>query len=334
MVKWARLSPDLVQTMWDTELLGFPDQNLYQSSAWGRYKSTRGWTPQYFQAEANENVVAMLQAFLRMYPMRTVVAWCPGGPVGELQMCTRESMGQLSSVLNARRLYCRASFLRVRTVHDDEYLRSHGWTRPNRTVGASRTAVWNLNQTEEQLLAGLKRNWRYSLRQAQKSDLAIERLAEPSIQELADLCGAMNVSKGIAATVRAPELAALFEALGDQAVVYGCRNSSGQLIAFHSCSVQGQRAWELVAATSQEGRRIGASFAALWALIRHCQRLGVTRYDLAGVDPANAPGVANFKRWTGAQEVEWLGEWEWSTSSILRRVVDLAVRHRQRSALP
>jgi lipid II:glycine glycyltransferase (peptidoglycan interpeptide bridge formation enzyme) len=323
-----------VESQWDAELLQFTDRSLYQSSRWGRYKSIRGWTPQYFHVEDDGKTVGMLQALVRTYPLRTVVAWCPGGPVGAPEACSRESMEQLSSVLHARALYCRSSFLRTKTIHEEQYLQSNGWVRPGRTVSANLTAVWDLRQTEEQLLAGLNRNWRYSLRQAQKRGLAIERLVDRPIEELTDLCRAMNASKGVPAAIRSTDVAALFDSLGEQAVVYGCRNGAGRLMAFHSCAIQGRRAWELVAATSEEGRRSGASFAVLWTLILHCRRLNVTHYDLAGIDPVKAPGVANFKRWTGAQDVEWLGEWEWSTSLSLRHAVNLAVRSRAGAALP
>ena len=333
-MRWTELSPGEAKATWDAQLLHFADHSLYQSSCWGHYKRHRGWTPRYFIAEAQGSIVGMLQALVRMYPLHSAVAWCPGGPMGGLAVRTRESMTQLVPMLRARALYCRSSFLRVRTVQDEHHLRSNGWTRPSRTVSAKMTAVWDLSLTEEQLLAGLNRNWRYSLRQAQKSDLLIERLVDPPIGELTDLCSAMNMSKGLPAAMRISDVAALFDALGDRVVVYGCRNVSGQLVAFHSCGIQGQRAWELIAATSQEGRGNGASFAVLWALILHCRSLSVTHYDLAGVDPVNAPGVANFKRWTGAQDVEWLGEWEWSTSSMLRHAVNLVVRNRANAALP
>ena len=331
---WTALSPEEAEAAWDAQLRCFADQSIYQSSHWGRYKRIRGWDARHFHAHAGGEMVGMLQALVRRYPLRAVVAWCPGGPVGALEACSRDAMRQLSSLLNAGGLYCRSSFLRARTAEDEHYLRSNGWVRPSRAIGANLTAVWDLGQTEEQLLAGLNRNWRYSLRQAQKSNLVIERLVEPPLQELADLCRAMNASKGVPAVMRASEVAALFNALGDRAIVYGCRNDAGQLIAFHSCGIQGQRAWELIAATSPEGRANGASFAVLWSLILHCRRLDITHYDLAGVDPVNAPGVANFKRWTGAQDVEWLGEWEWSTSSALRHAINMAARARSHSALP
>ena len=44
------------------------------------------------------------------------------------------------------------------------------------------------------------------------------------------------------------------------------------------------------------------------AAFLHCRKMGVTHYDLAGVDDVNVPGVASFKRRTGAQRVEWLDD--------------------------
>lgn len=331
---WTRLSPADAERIWDAELGQFADHSLYQSQRWGTYKRFRGWEPHYFRAEAGGAVVAMLQALVRRYPWRTVVAWCPGGAVGSLDVCTNGAMKQLASLLGARALYCRCSFARAKTTQDEMHLEANGWARPARTLSANLTAVWDLRPSEDQLLAGLNRNWRYSLRQAHKSGLVVQRLDPPPVHELAELSSAMRASKGTAAVARSAELAALFDALGDRAAVFGCRGDSGRLMAFHSCAVQGSRAWELVAATSPEGRDASASFAVLWSLILHCRRMQVTHYDLAGLDPAEAAGVASFKRWTGAQDVEWLGEWEWSTSPVLRRMVDSAVSRRTPSALP
>ena len=328
------MTTDDVAARWDAQLLNFADYSVYQSSRWGRYKHARGWRPEYFRATRDGDVVSMAQVLVKRLPLGMVVAWCPGGPLSALEACSRGSMRHLASLLNARMLYCRANLLRSRVPDDEEYLRANGWTRPTRTVSANLTAVWDLRQPQEALLAGLNRNWRYSLRQAQKAGLAIEHLKEPPIQELADLCRAMNVSKGVRASVEPSDMAALFETLDDRVVVYGCRNEAGHIIAFHSCVIEGTRCWELVAATSQEGRRAGASFAVLWALVLHCQGLGVTHYDLAGMDPVRAPGVADFKRWTGACDVEWLGEWEWCTSSVLRRGVNLAIGARPEAGIP
>jgi lipid II:glycine glycyltransferase (peptidoglycan interpeptide bridge formation enzyme) len=197
------------------------------------------------------------------------------------------------------------------------------------------TAIWHLEHTAEDLLAGLNRDWRTRLRQAQKAGLRIERFDRPPVAEMAAMSDAMNTAKGVAsAAVRESDVAAMFAALGETAVVYGCRDDSGTLLSFRSCAIHGSRAWDLMAATSADGRRLGASFAVLWELVLHCQRMGVTHYDLAGTDEAGAPGVASFKLRTGAEPLEWLSEWEWSTSPALRYAVGTLVRRRQAPSLP
>lgn len=331
---WRRVPESEAAESWDAQLVEFAGHNLYQSSEWGRYKSIRGWRPEYFQAEADGTRVAMLMALVREYPLRTVVSWWPGGLAGTLDGCSPDAMRQLASLLGARALYCRSSFVRRRNAEDAVRLDAQGWTRPAHPVSAGMSAIWDLRPPAAELLAGLNKNWRYSLKQAQKSGLVVERLVDPSIPELAALCTAMHASKGVDGAFPESEVAAMLTAMGHRAVVFACRNAAGELMAFHSCAILGAQAWELIAATSPEGRRAGASFAVLWTLVLHCQREGVERYDLAGLDPVNAPGVASFKRWTGAQDVEWLGEWEWSTSALLRHGVNLAARARTASGLP
>jgi lipid II:glycine glycyltransferase (peptidoglycan interpeptide bridge formation enzyme) len=333
-VTWFPSSLDETLDSWDAQLLRLSGHSLYQSLAWGRYKRIRGWTPQYFRASAGGRIVGMLQALVRMYPGRTAIVWCPGGPVGELDACIPALRQQLPALIGARALYWRSSFLRVRMKEDESFLRAEGWMRPRSIVGAHMTSVWDLRQDESDLLAGLNRNWRYSLRQAHKANLQVERITDPPVRELAQICRAMHVAKGVRAAVRETEIAALFDALGDRCVLFACRNTAGRLVAFHSCGIFGRRAWELFAATSDEGRQTGASFAVLWSLVLYCRERGITDYDLAGLDPANAPGVADFKRWTGAGDVEWLGEWEWSTSPLLSRIVSLTLRNRSTTALP
>jgi hypothetical protein len=279
-------------------------------------------------------VVAMAQALVRVYPFSTVVAWCPGGPVGSLESCTRETMVSFARSLGARMLYCRTIFLRPQAAADVRFLESNGWKRPRAPLSARSTAILDLRQSGDELLKGLNRNWRYSLRQAQKTEVPVERLTPVPIAEMASLIAEMRSAKQLDTTMRSADLVALFDAFGDQAIVYGCRNATGGLIAFHSCVLYGGRAWELVAATSDEGRSNGASFSTLWALLMHCRERGATQYDLAGIDAVKAPGVADFKRWTGADEVEWLGEWQWSTIPLIGHAVDFAVQRRPEAALP
>jgi len=54
----------------------------------------------------------------------------------------------------------------------------------------------------------------------------------------------------------------------------------------------------------------------------------VEHYDLGGIDPHENPGVYKFKRQTGARPIEFLGEWDWATSSWLRWLGNWAIWRR------
>ena len=77
-------------------------------------------------------------------------------------------------------------------------------------------------------------------------------------------------------------------------------------------------AWDLLAAAGAQARKVYASHATLWALLEECNRKGLSWCDLSGVDPVHNKGVYDFKQGTGADPVEYLGEWEWACPRLCR----------------
>jgi lipid II:glycine glycyltransferase (peptidoglycan interpeptide bridge formation enzyme) len=65
-----------------------------------------------------------------------------------------------------------------------------------------------------------------------------------------------------------------------------------------------------------------------WELVNRCQSLGCHDFDFNGVDPENNMGVYNFKKGTGARLVETLGEFEYSNSFIMKKLVNIASKWR------
>ena len=334
MVRWARLADDEAARTWDRDLAALPGRSFVQSFGWGNYKATQGWTPLRWTAQADgERPVAMLQALVRTYPCRTVVVWCPGGLAGPIDFWTSEVLDEIGVATRARRLYCRVVFTRERAEADSDYLRAHGWVTPRQTISAPRTMTWDLPATDEDMLAGLRGSWRHNLTRGLKRGLHVVRWSEPSVASLVRLFQMMASYKDIDTDVDASSLEALFRHLPDQILTYVCQNDSGEPIAVRACALQSGLAWDLLAATSPEGRRCYASYAVLWALVRECRALGVRRYDLSGIDPLHAPGVYEFKRGTGARELDCLGEWEWTTSALLARAVNFRVKARSGATL-
>jgi lipid II:glycine glycyltransferase (peptidoglycan interpeptide bridge formation enzyme) len=83
-----------------------------------------------------------------------------------------------------------------------------------------------------------------------------------------------------------------------------------------------------MAASGNAARKVYASYATLWGLVNECHARGVRYYDMAGIDPRGNKGVWDFKRGTGAEALEYLGEWECASSELLRVGVNFVLKRR------
>ena len=320
--------------MWDRQLERFPERSFVQGFGWGRYKAAQGWTPIRFTAgDADGAVVGMVQALVRTYPCGLAVIWCPGGHAGPIELWNPHLVEACARSVGARHVYCRVTFMRPSTEPEKQHLRALGWRRPARPVSAPRTLIWTLPPTEDAMMAALTGNWRHNLHRALRRNLRVAEWRDPSPSALASLFEAMSAYKHLDMAFDQSGFSTLARSLDGRTLVYACENEAGIPIAVRGCVIDGDTAWDLLAASSPEGRRCYASYAVLWALIRGCRARAVKTYDLGGIDPAAAPGVYAFKRGTGASEREQLGEWEWSTSSLLARAVDLRLRLAPKAAL-
>jgi lipid II:glycine glycyltransferase (peptidoglycan interpeptide bridge formation enzyme) len=124
------------------------------------------------------------------------------------------------------------------------------------------------------------------------------------------------------------ELSGLLQHFKDQLFLYRCETPEGQVIALRGCAVSGGSAWDLFAAAAPEARKVYASYGLVWELLKACQSAGVKNYDFMGVDPVHNPGVYNFKKGTGAEEVRVVGEWEWSRPALLGNVANWMIERR------
>ena len=129
------------------------------------------------------------------------------------------------------------------------------------------------------------------------------------------------------------ELRHLFEKCGDCIVLVMAYNSSNQVVSLRACFLLANKAWDLLAATSLEGRRCYASYAVFWELISIVKKRHVSTYDLGGIDPKKNPGVYNFKKGTAAQLIEYDGDFVQHgmglLSFLLNKLIGVALRFRK-----
>lgn len=328
MVFWQVLSEQISAEIWDNNLLQMPDYNMYQTHAWGLHRSNFGWTPLRLAAcDEHNNVTAMFQVMMRRYPGNIVLFWGPGGPVGNIEAWDDKLREALINAAGSRRVYCRISSLRAYTGEDAYTLISRSWTRCSQPLNSGLSLFLKLSD-EEQYLKGMTKNWRYNLNRARRQEQSVSLWENPDVEEIRKVYDSMEELKGLEIQHTADELHSIFRVCRNNMVAYRCIGSNGDMLGLKACFIFGNKAMDLLAANAVEGRKTSASYWLSAAAVTHAINMGVTHYDLNGVDPVSNKGVFKFKKETGAQLLEYLGEWDWSTSDWLKRAFNWAIMKR------
>lgn len=330
-VNWELLTDETARRVWDSSLARFADYSPFQTYDWGEYGRARGWEVCRWAArDGAGRIVAMAQGWLKRYPLGFGVVWCEGGPVGEITAWGDGLRQVIVRTTGLRRVYCRFRSDRDRHVSDALHLFSQGWARSLHPLTSNWSVSLDLRLPEAEQLAAAKRQWRRNLRAAAAATIHIRQWHDPSAEDLFAVYSAMQQSKKLEEQYSLDELRLLLHHLGHRLVLFRCLNESGRTISLRGCLLIGDRAWDLLAATNEEGREQCASYPLLLALMRHCRDAGVTHYDLGGIDPVRNPGVYRFKRGIGATPLEYLGEWDWAPSAWIRVGMNLAIWRRSR----
>jgi hypothetical protein len=327
---WKLLTDHEARRIWNTSAQRFADCSPFQTFEWGQYHKALGWTPVHYAAVADDGEVrAMCLGLLRRLPLRTGFVWCVGGPIGDIELW-RELPRTILATQSLKRLYFRFRCDRQRCASDTQLLRNHGWMPASVVMGSNMSMELDLTAEPESLLRNFARNWRRSLRQAQQHGLIITQTNNPDIEKLRAVYAEMETNKKLPELFSRKKLESLVEHGGSKFIFLQCEDRAGNLVALRGALMIGNRACDYIAATNSDGRRLLASYALLWDLLQRCRDIGITHYDLGGIDPQENPGVYAFKRQTGAREVELLGEWDWASSPFMRWLGNWAIGKRQR----
>ena len=330
MVKWKLLTDEKAKQVWDDNLIRLADCSPFQTYSWGQYNRALGWQPYYFAAfDENDEITAMCLGLLRRYPMGIGMMWCVGGLVGEIQAWDENLRKTILDSAGLKHLYFRFRCDRPRDVKDVLFLNSQSWARSNFMMTSGLSMELHLSQPQDKLLAGLSSSWRRNLKLAQKNNFVIKACLNPDIEEVCRVFAEMETNKNLPQLFSPEKLENLFKHVKENLIFYRCEDGEGKLLCFRACLIIGNRACDYLAAATEQGRKLRASYATLWELILQCKKQGVVHYDLGGIDPWANPGVYTFKKETGAQEVEFLGEWDWATSDWLRLLGNWAIQRRQ-----
>lgn len=317
---WRLVPPKEAANVWDGWLKQHGIISYHQLFEYGFLKQSQGWRVMHFSSRIRSPYMA--QVFVRTYPMGTAVAWLPG--INDLWNNEAVVCGFykfLQVTLRLPRLYLRISFmdhLDGQSIQTD----IQGLSRPTIHLGSSLSMEYNPCIDENVRFRQASKNWRHNLRRSNKYKLNTYLWNDPDKDMIVELYSSMEKYKGLSQQFSPNDISVILTSLAENLLIVRCDNENGDLIAIRGCIYFENKGWDFFAAASVEGRKKYASYACYWGLMNECNNRGVDTYNLGGVDPENNTGVYNFKKGTGAQLIQYRGEYEISNSMLLSKLIN------------
>ena len=317
VLNWSVWQEDGVPDEWDRAVQQFPEYNVFQSHAWGEHKRRSGWQVLRLFCGEREQPVAISQALIRHYPLGVCLSWMPGGPIGDIKQFGHKLRATVSRFAKSRFVYFRINLLEDFADSPEKLVENAGWGRSRTKLTSGMSMFYNPSASEDDRLKLCTSNWRHNLRRGFKKQLRVSSWENPELDEVMSVFASMQEHKCLDEQISKSDLESLFEAFGSNMILCKCENKEGRIVSLRGAVVMGDRGWDVLAATSAEGRKIYASYVNFWELMNKCSSIGISRYDMGGIDPELNRGVYNFKKGTGAVAVNYLGEWESATPWIV-----------------
>lgn len=294
---------------WDDSAVRSPNGHVLQSSAWGRIRESQGWRAEYLRLGDPLPVALVLW---RALPFGQRIAYVPRGPIAGADL--EPALGRLAE--HAREHG--ALFLKVDPEVPDDVatiaLRSAGFRRAPDIQPVLATLELDLGPDEDALLAGLDKDTRWSVRQAEKRGVTIRTTgADDDLRAFYDLYAITGGRAGF--ITRTWEYYRLvWRTLIDEGL------ATLWLAEHEDSPVAGSMTWRcgdrelyMYGATNEAGRKCFAAYGLLWSAIRDAKGSGRARFDFGGIpaDPGDESdtmqGPYRFKKGFGGRPVRYAG---------------------------
>jgi hypothetical protein len=217
------------------------------------------------------------------------------------------------------------------TPEGTKQLSSHGWRHCQKVIGARASLIHKLDTDQETRLTRCSSDFRRNLKRSAKIPSPPYAWRNPNPEEISVAYSLMDEFKrveGLSLARSVEELQSLITAFGDDLLLYRSDNADGSPLAIRGALRFGDVVWDFIALTTPAGRKTSASYAVFWMLAEKSYQLGITKFDLSGIDPDKNPGVYSFKKGTGSFQVDFQGEWEIASPKWLLPIASRLVSQR------
>ena len=198
---------------------------------------------------------------------------------------------------------------------DDEGLT--GWKKSKNHILVARTLRINLKQSKEELMTGMRRKTRYSVRKSQKSGVTVRKIdtnLENSMDDLKIILGIYNETANRAGfdLHKVNYYLDLIKFLGNYNQIY-LAEKDGEALAFTwTIRTPAVEFW-LYGGANDKGRELEANYALNWQAVLASKEAGTAEYDMNGL---LNDGISTFKSGFAEEETMMVGTFDKSLSPL------------------
>lgn len=207
-------------------------------------------------------------------------------------------------------------FVRVRpqlinTPENLQLLADLGLKKSPMHLAAEHTVIIDLDKSEDELLADMRRQTRYEVRRAAKQGITVEKMQGEEIFKEFHKVQAETAKRQGFVPPNLKTLMAEREAFGNNIAIYVAKTSEGSPIAYGMIIKDGKEGDYYEAASTDLNRKMPGAYALLWQVMKDLKVEGYERFNLWGIAPAGQPnhryaGVTTFKTGFGGEVVEYV----------------------------
>lgn len=297
---------------WSEVLKKFPEANFLQSPNYGKMHELIGDKViiESYGKDGKEGHALMIVKNAR----RGRYLEIPCGPLIDWQnkRLVDEVLGKIQQV--AKKENC--VFIRIRpqllaSKQNVSLLEKNGLKKSPMHLAAEHTVMIDLTKSEEELLAGMRRQTRYDVKRAVKLGITVDKTnAEKVFKEFHKIQEETAKRQNFIP----PDLKTLLaerEAFLDNAEIYIAKTPEGKPIAYGLIIKDGLEGDYYEAASTMLNRKLPGAHALLWQAIKDLKAEGYQRFNLWGIAPAGQPnhryaGVTTFKTGFGGEIIEYV----------------------------
>lgn len=300
--------------VWENFVLSQNPKSFLQSWNWGETNSIVG-ARTFRLGFLKDSKLVGVALIIKEEARRGSHFLIPGGPL--LDWEDKKLVGLFTRTIRNLAKKERVWFVRVRPeILDSKESRSKflrlGFRPAPIHLNAENTWVLDISKSEEEILAGMRKNTRYLVRKSLNEGLRLRVSSNPADSQILKKLQKETVKRhsfvGFKEKLFKAQLATFSK--DKQGSLFICEKDGFSLVAA-IILFYGENAYYHHSGSSEKARKLPASYFLQWEIVKEAKKRRCSYYNFWGIAPTDNPkhrfaGVTLFKKGFGGERVDWL----------------------------